>query len=29
VLLGVIMLVPLVEAVLMPPTAGRSVTGRR
>jgi sugar phosphate permease len=29
VLLGVIMLVPLVEAALMPPTAGQAVTGRR
>ena len=29
VLLGVIMLVPLVEALLLPPTAGRAVTGRR
>ena len=28
VLLGVIMLVPLVEALLLPPTAGRAVTGR-
>lgn len=28
VLLGVILLVPLVEALLLPPTAGRSVTGR-
>lgn len=29
VLLGAILLVPLVEAILMPPTAGQSVTGRR